>query len=180
MYAFLRTPLSGKRLSVLKIILLSPVFLFSVLAACGWGEKEKPRPNFLIIMSDNQSWNHLGAYGDPVVRTPHIDEVAQSGVRFTHAFCSSPSCTPARAALLTGQEIYRLGEGANLWGTLPLEFKTYPDLLEEAGYRVGYEGKGWGPGNAEASGRKRNPGGDLYKSFVPTGSAANPSTDLTS
>ncbi|GAA4439576.1 sulfatase [Ravibacter arvi] len=150
----------------MKIILLSPVFLFSVLAACGWGEKEKSRPNFLIIMSDNQSWNHLGAYGDPVVRTPHIDEVAQSGVRFTHAFCSSPSCTPARAALLTGQEIYRLGEGANLWGTLPLEFKTYPDLLEEAGYRVGYEGKGWGPGNVEASGRKRNPGGDFYKSFA--------------
>lgn len=119
----------------------------------------------LLIMSDNQSWNHVGAYGDRVVKTPNIDAVAGEGARFTNAFCAAPSCTPARAALLTGQDIYRLKQGGNLWGTLPGEFTTYPDLLEESGYRIGYEGKGWGPGNFEAAGRTRNPGGDRYDSF---------------
>lgn len=128
-------------------------------------EKELSRPNILILMSDNHSWNHLGCYGDPVVKTPNIDNLAQQGVRFTNAFCAAPSCTPARASMLTGQDIWRLEEGANLWGTLPSKFPVYTDLLEDAGYLVGHEGKGWGPGNYEAGGRDRNPGGDQYESF---------------
>lgn len=128
-------------------------------------EKEVNRPNILLLMSDNHSWNHLGCYGDPVVKTPNIDSLAQQGVRFTNAFCAAPSCTPARAAMLTGQDIWRLEEGANLWGTLPSDFHTYTDLLEKAGYLVGYQGKGWGPGNYEAGGRSRNPAGNQYDSF---------------
>jgi arylsulfatase A-like enzyme len=128
-------------------------------------KKAEKKPNFLILMSDNHSWNHLGCYGDPVVKTPNIDKIAEDGVRFTNAFCSAPSCTPARASMLTGQDIWRLEEGANLWGTLPAKFEVYPDVLENAGYLVGYEGKGWGPGDTEASERDRNPGGDQYDSF---------------
>lgn len=127
--------------------------------------KGQERPNILLIMSDNQSWNHLGAYGDSVIKTPNIDQVAQKGIIYSNVFCGSPSCTPSRAGLLTGQDIYRLKEGANLWGILPKEFDSYVDLLEKSGYQVGYEGKGWGPGNIEASGRSRNPGGDLYADF---------------
>ena len=123
------------------------------------------RPNILILMSDNHSYNHLGAYGDPVVKTPNIDKVAKEGVLFTHAFCQSPSCAPARAAMLTGQEVWQLREGANLWGSLPSDLTVYPDLLEKAGYHVGIEGKGWGPGNHEVSGWERNPGGERYSSF---------------
>jgi hypothetical protein len=67
--------------------------------------------------------------------------------------------------MLTGQDIWRLEEGANLWGTLPAKFKVYTNMLEEAGYLVGYEGKGWGPGDYEAGGRARNPAGDRYNSF---------------
>ena len=122
-------------------------------------------PNILILMSDNHSWNHLGCYGDATVKTPNIDKVAEEGVRFTHAFCPAPSCTPARAAMLTGQDIWRLEEGANLWGTMPRRFAVYTDLLEEAGYLVGYEGKGWGPGSYEAGGWTRNPAGQRYGSF---------------
>ena len=125
---------------------------------------QKP-PNFLILMSDNHSHDHLGCYGDPVVQTPVIDGLAEDGIRFTNAFCSAPSCTPARASMLTGQDIWRLEEGANLWGTLPAKFEGYPDLLEAAGYLVGIQGKGWGPGDAEAGGRDRNPGGEKYDSF---------------
>ena len=124
-----------------------------------------PKPNFLILMSDNHSWNHLGCYGDPVVRTPNIDRLAKQGIRFNQAFCAAPSCTPARAAMLTGQDIWRLEEGANLWGILPAKFPVYTDLLEDAGYLVGFQGKGWGPGNFEAGGRARNPAGNAYETF---------------
>ncbi|MGH9340859.1 MAG: sulfatase family protein [Acidobacteriota bacterium] len=123
------------------------------------------RPNILLLMSDNHSWNHLGCYGDPVVRTPQIDSVAGRGVRFRHAFCAAPSCSPARAGLLTGQDIWRLEEGANLWGILPDKFPFYTDLLEEAGYHVGCEGKGWGPGSVAMSGRRKNHAGTEYESF---------------
>ena len=116
-------------------------------------------------MSDNHSWNHVGCYGDQTLRTPNIDALAEQGVRFTHAFCPAPSCTPARAAMLTGQDIWRLEEGANLWGTLPSHFDVYTDLLEEAGYQVGYSGKGWGPGDYEAGGWSRNPAGERFGSF---------------
>jgi N-sulfoglucosamine sulfohydrolase len=123
------------------------------------------KPNILLLMSDNQSWNHLGCYGDPVVRTPHIDHLAETGVRFTHAFCAAPSCAPARGGMLTGQDIWRLGEGANLWGILPNRFPLYTDLLARSGYHVGCQGKGWGPGNVEMSGRQFNHGGHEFTNF---------------
>ncbi len=143
-------------------------FIIAVLMfwSCGSEKKiEQVNPNILILMSDNHSWNHLGCYGDPVIKTPMIDQLSESGIRFANAYCSAPSCTPARASMLTGQDIWRLEEGANLWGTLPAKFKVYTDMLEEAGYLVGYEGKGWGPGDYEASGRTRNPAGERFNSF---------------
>lgn len=122
-------------------------------------------PNILPVMSDNHSWNHLGCYGDPVVEPPIIDAMAERGVRFTNAYCASPSCAPARAGLLTGQDPWRLEEGANLWGPLPDHVPLYTDRLKEAGYHVGHEGKDWGPGNVPVSGRSRNHAGDKYSSF---------------
>ena len=123
------------------------------------------RPNVLFAISDDQSFPHTGASGDPVVRTRHFDRIAAEGVRFSHAFCNSPSCTPSRGAILTGQECYRLEEGMNLWSTLPAKFDTYTDLLENAGYHVGYTRKGWSPGRIEVGGRTRNPAGDKYDDF---------------
>jgi arylsulfatase A-like enzyme len=127
-------------------------------------ERDITRPNILILMSDNHSDIHLGAYGDQVVKTPFIDEIADKGIVFNNAFGEAPSCSPARAAMLTGQNIWRLGDAANLWGGFP-QVDVYTELLEDAGYHVGIEGKGWGPGNAEADGWERNPGGERYGSF---------------
>ncbi len=117
-------------------------------------------------MSDNHSWNHLGCYGDPVVKTPNIDLIAEQGVKFTHAFCAAPSCTPARAGMLSGQDIWRLEEGANLHGIFPDKYPLYTDILRESGYFVGCQGKGWGPGSVEDSGREFNHGGKKYPSFA--------------
>ena len=123
------------------------------------------RPNILFAIADDWSYPHASAYGDPTVSTPTFDRIAREGARFTHAFTASPSCTPSRAALLTGQAVHRLAEGGNLHSFLPERFAVYPDLLEAAGYAIGYSGKGWGPGRAEPGGRTRNPAGPQFKSF---------------
>src|SRR5215475_7298800 len=103
------------------------------------------RPNILVIVADDWSYPHAGVYGDKVVKTPNFDRVAREGALFTNAFCAAPSCTPSRASLLTGRAVHQLEEGGNLHAFLPAKFDTYPDLLEAAGYFVGYARKGWGP-----------------------------------
>ena len=115
------------------------------------------RPNILFCIADDWSWPHAGAYGDRVVKTPTFDRVAAEGVLFTHAFCAAPSCSPSRAAILTGQVPHRLEAGGNLWGFLPGRYPVYPDVLEKVGYQVGLQGKGWGPGRMVD--RPRNPAG---------------------
>jgi uncharacterized sulfatase len=124
------------------------------------------RPNILFCISDDQSWAHTSAMGDPVVRTPVFDRVAEEGVLFTHCFCSSPSCTPSRGAILTGRNFWELDEGALLWSTLATRFSVYPDLLADAGYFVGLMKKGWGPGDQTVGGWTRNPAGPGFKSFA--------------
>jgi arylsulfatase A-like enzyme len=113
------------------------------------------RPNILIIFADD--WGRFAsAYarsdgpGSPndVVQTPSFDRIAQEGVLFRRAFVGSPSCTPCRSALLTGQYFWRTGPGAILhapaWDeTLPV----FPLLLGDAGYQLGKSYKVWGPGN---------------------------------
>ncbi|MFV0445283.1 MAG: sulfatase [Planctomycetaceae bacterium] len=126
---------------------------------------EVSRPNVLILMADNWAAPHASRLGDPVVKTPTFDALAERGVLFRNAFCAVPSCAPARAVFVTGLYAHRLGPGANLNGTLPAEFTVFPDLLEQSGYRVGYSGKGWSPGSVEASRRSRNPAGDKFPSF---------------
>jgi N-sulfoglucosamine sulfohydrolase len=129
------------------------------------GSPTAPRPNILLYIADDMSWAHTSVGGDPAVKTPNFDQLAKSGVRFTHAFSSSPSCTPSRGALLTGQAFCRLEEGASLLSTLPARFPVYPDLLEQAGYEIGFSGKGWDPGDWRPGGRKRNPAGPPFPSL---------------
>ncbi|MGY8695032.1 MAG: sulfatase-like hydrolase/transferase, partial [Verrucomicrobiia bacterium] len=120
------------------------------------------RPNILFCISDDQSYAHAGANGDPVVKTPAFDRVAREGIRFTRAFCDAPTCGPSRSAILTGQSIWRLEEAGNIHSTLPAKFATYTGLLQDAGYKVGYTGKGWSPGRLEPGGRTENPAGELF------------------
>jgi arylsulfatase A-like enzyme len=121
------------------------------------------QPNILFALADD--WGvHAGVYGDKVVKTPTFDRLAKEGVLFDHAYISSPSCAPSRAAILTGQWHWRLGEAANLYGPVSPNDPVYPDLMEDGGYFVGYTRKGWGPGkNGE---RLRNPAGPAFKDFA--------------
>lgn len=123
------------------------------------------RPSILFCIGDDWGWPHAGALGDKVVRTATFDRVAREGVLFTHAYCASPSCTPSRAAILTGQMFYRLEHSANLWSTLDRKFRVYPQMLRDAGYHIGLWRKGWGPGDARAGGWTENPAGPSFKTF---------------
>jgi arylsulfatase A-like enzyme/outer membrane protein assembly factor BamB len=114
-------------------------------------------------MADDWSWPHAGILGDPVVETPHFDRIASQGVLFENAFVSTPSCTPSRLSILTGQHHWRLQEGASLGGSLRKEFAVYTDLLAEGGYRVGRFGKGVWP--SKHTFRQRDSFGEKYRSF---------------
>lgn len=123
----------------------------------------KQRPNILFAIADDWGWPHAGAYGDPVVKTPTFDRLAREGVLFQHAYVSSPSCTPSRGAILTGKYHWQLEAGANLHCIFPDKFRTYPEILKEHGYAVGYTGKAWGPGRTETRGREI--AGKRFKNF---------------
>ena len=117
------------------------------------------RPNILLAIADDWSWPHAGAYGCKFVKTPAFDQVAREGVLFNRAFCASPGCSPSRAALLTGRQTWQIEQAGTHASSFPSKYLVYPDILEKAGYHVGFTGKGWAPGNWKASGRTRNPAG---------------------
>ncbi len=133
------------------------IFLF----ACSLHSAE--RPNILFAIADDWGWPHAGSYGDPVVKTPTFDRLAKEGALFRHAYVSSPSCTPSRGAILTGQWHWRLEGAGNLWSVFPDEYDTYPELLARAGYVTGVSSKGWGPGRTQKKGRQL--AGSRYKNF---------------
>jgi N-sulfoglucosamine sulfohydrolase len=120
-------------------------------------------PNVLVVVTDDQSFAHTGAYGSKMVSTPAFDRVAREGVLFTNAFVSAPSCCPARGSILSGQQFYRLREAAmnhTIWPDA--EIPLYTDILAVSGYHVGYTGKGWGPGNWQVSSRTVSPAGPAF------------------
>ena len=133
-------------------------------AAAAWSCSESPtagaaRPNILFCISDDQSYPHATAYGAKFVNTPAFDRVAREGVLFHNAFAPSPGCSPCRAATLTGRHTWQIENAGTHASSFPRKYVTYPYLLEDAGYWVGFTGKGWGPGNFEVDGWPHNPAG---------------------
>lgn len=108
-------------------------------------------PNVVVLFAEDWNWGTVR--DDPALETPALDQLAADGVSFDRAFCSAPSCSPSRSAILSGQQFYRTGESSVLWGGYPDDLASYPELLDEAGYAVGRTGKGYGPGpNEEKAG----------------------------
>ena len=123
------------------------------------------RPNILLILADDWSWQGAEAVDRLQLHMPNFAQIGRAGMRFTNAFVGSPSCTASRGALLSGRWPWRLEQGANLVSVLPRKFPLYTERLEQAGYHVGYSRKGWGPGALEPVGRTRNPAGTDYPDF---------------
>ncbi len=98
------------------------------------------RPNILFIMADQHRADYLGAAGANFVRTPNLDRIAASGMRFDRCFTNAPLCAPARIALATGMQPIRMGALDND-SFLPASATTYYQRLRDHGYRVGCVGK---------------------------------------
>jgi len=142
------------------------VFAGGVFAAGGPQMEKGKHPNILFAIADDQSYPYASAYGTRGVRTPAFDEVAQKGVLFTNAFVGAPQCSPSRAAILTGKNIWQLGEAGTHSSYFPQKLVVFTDLLEKSGYQIGYTGKPWAPGNWKDAGRTRNPVGPEYNTRI--------------
>ena len=122
------------------------------------------RPNILFFITDDQSWVHTSFAGERAINTPGFDKIASEGVYFENAISASPSCSPSRGAIITGQEIWRLGEAAQLFSAVPIELSklSFPLILENNGYHIGYTQKGWAPNDFDIYGWERYPLGKSY------------------
>ena len=102
------------------------------------------RPNVLLIITDDQGYNDVAAFGSKALRTPTLDSLAGSGARLTN-FYAQPTCGPSRAALMTGYNPARIGMNFDpLPGSprgLPDEPTTLGEMFRSVGYRTGYFGK---------------------------------------
>lgn len=101
---------------------------------------EPPRPNILLMLSDDIRWNALSCMGHPHIKTPHIDQLAQEGVLFENTFCTTSLCSPSRASILSG--LYAHAHGVtNNFTEYPADMPTFPRQLQAAGYQTAYVGK---------------------------------------
>lgn len=120
------------------------------------------RPNVLIAISDDQSYPHASAYGEPVISTPAFDSVARSGILFRNAFTPCPGCSPMRAAFLTGQHVWQIRNAGTHASSFPRDLHCFTRDLNAEGYSIGYTGKPWGPGNWKEDGWEENPVGPAF------------------
>ena len=127
------------------------IFLLLLSTAAAFAAPAKPaKPNLIFILTDNQGAWTLGCYGNPDIRTPHIDRLAGEGIRFTRALSSNPVCSPTRATFLTGLIPSQHGlqtpvtppimMGPRAYNTLA-EFTSLGEILRDAGYTCGLSGK---------------------------------------
>ena len=104
------------------------------------------RPNIIVIYTDDLGYGDLSCYGSDAIRTPHLDGLAQAGIRFTNWYSNSPACSPSRASLLTGRYPQRAGVPNILGGKrgtpgLPASEQTLATLLKQQGYATALSGK---------------------------------------
>lgn len=143
-------------------------FLLTALSVCACadarqaGADDKRVPNVILFFADDAGYNDFGFQGSEIMQTPHLDKIAEGGVRFTQGYVSDATCGPSRAGLMTGKYQQRFGyeeinvpgymsENSALNGDdmgLPLDQKTMADYLKERGYQTAVFGK-WHLGDAD-------------------------------
>lgn len=156
--------MSSSSSNLLLSIGLAGAALFSLTTSAGAAQD---RPNIILIMADDLGYGELGSYGQTKIRTPHLDQLAKEGMRFTRFYSGAPVCAPARCVLLTGRHLanaeIRGNKEVKPEGQWPISEAavTLPEMLRERGYSTGAMGK-WGLGMVGSSGDPNTQGFDLY------------------
>ena len=123
------------------------------------------KPNILFILADDLGYGDLGCYGQKLVRTPHVDRLAEQGMRFTQVYCGSTVCAPSRCALMTGYHMGHARIRGNARVDLQPEDVTVAEVLKGAGYKTALVGK-WGLGTAGNTGAPNKQGFDEFYGFL--------------
>ncbi len=119
----------------------------------------RPRPNVLVILTDDMRWDAMSCVGHPFFKTPNLDRLAAEGARFANMFVTTSLCSPSRASLLSGR--YARAHGVlNNFTEYPGDLPSYPRRLKEAGYETAYIGK-WHMGEDND---EQRPGFDYWMS----------------
>jgi len=143
-------------------ILLLPWLLISTIA---WAEQRQP--NIVFILADDLGYGDLGSYGQKLIRTPHLDQLAAEGMRLTQHYSGNTVCATSRCVLMTGKHpgraFVRSNQEVKPEGQLPLPANevTLGKLLQSQGYVTGAFGK-WGLGGPESTGQPLNQGIDRF------------------
>ena len=166
------------------ISLISGTLLLSTLSANG--QKKDSKPNIIFILCYDMGYGDLGCYGQPFIRTPHIDAMASEGMRFTQAYAGSPVSAPSRASFMTGQHTGHCEVRGNkeYWGNSPIIMygnnKEYsvvgqhpydpdhvilPEIMKDNGYTTGMFGK-WAGGYEGSCSTPDKRGIDEYYGYI--------------
>lgn len=129
-----------KNLQTSWIITMSLIALLMSFYGCA--PKETQPPNIIFLLTDDQRWDAMACMGNSDIHTPEMDRLAGEGVKFSHAYVTTPICAVSRASILSGQYARRHQiNGFNTHFSDSTYQFTYPMQLKEAGYRIGFIGK---------------------------------------
>jgi len=166
------------------ISLIGGTLLLSTLTANG--QKKNTQPNILFILCDDMGYGDLGCYGQPFIRTPHIDTMADEGMRFTQAYAGSPVSAPSRASFMTGQHSGHCEVRGNkeYWKNVPIvlygqnqeysivgqhpydsDHVILPEIMKDNGYTTGMFGK-WAGGYEGSRSTPDKRGIDEYYGYI--------------
>lgn len=133
------------------------------------------KPNIIFIMADDLGYGDLGCYGQQVIQTPRLDQMAQQGMRFTQFYAGCTVCAPSRSVLMTGQHTghtYVRGNAGSIIQSLRDEDVTVAEVLKSTGYHTGLIGK-WGLGEVDQPGFPLHQGFDSFFGYLNQGHAHN-------
>ena len=120
--------------------LVSLWFLPILILFAGCKENQKDQPNVILVMADDMGWAQTGYYGHPILKTPHLDAMAENGLRMDRFYAGAPSCTPTRASVMTGRTNDRTG-AFRVGSYINKQEKMLSTAFKDAGYITAHFGK---------------------------------------